>query len=51
MNMQAARKTENYQKIRCLTNIAELIQIYYGLCVGYAVGHGIIIKGRAMTNS
>ena len=41
MNKQAARKTANYQKIRWLTNIAELIQIYYGLCVGYAVGHGI----------
>ncbi len=46
MNKQAARKTENYQKIRWLTNIAELLQIYYGLCVGYAIGHGTGIIGR-----
>jgi hypothetical protein len=37
MNKQAARKIENYQKIRWLTNIAELIQIYYEYCVEYAV--------------
>jgi hypothetical protein len=37
INKQAARLTENHQKIRGLTNIAEVLQIYYKALLKYQI--------------